>query len=77
MTNLTGEIHEYMKMSAKKEGNSPGKYASMHLAHESQLLWYKSMTTYVRKWVEEHKDGREDTWTPKQKQARDEHGVWE
>lgn len=64
-------------MSAKKEGNSPGKYASMHLAHESQLLWYKSMTTYVRKWVEEHKDGREDTWTPKQKQARDEHGVWE
>lgn len=73
MANLTGEIHEYMKLSEQKEGK---KYHTMRLATSNQRSWYLSMQAYVRKWVEEHKDGREDTWTPEQKQALNEHGVW-
>jgi len=63
MTTWTGEIYEYMKLSEKKEGR---KYREMHLPAEDKKHWYEAMQKYVRGWVEEHKDGKEDTWTPKQ-----------
>jgi len=63
MVRATGEIHEYMaKSSARNETGT--KYASMNLDISSQASWYHDMTTYMQRWVEEHKDGREDTWTP-------------
>lgn len=66
MTNWTGEIHEYMKASEQKEGR---KYHTMKLSQDGQKSWYLSMQRYVRAWVEEHKDGWEDTWTPQVKTA--------
>ena len=30
----------------------------------------------LKMWVEEHQDGRPDTWTPDMRKARDETGVW-
>ncbi len=73
MVTLTGEIHEYMKMAEHKEG---AKYSSMRILISSgKYKWFKSMTKYLKEWVEEHKDMREDTWTPNTKQARDAHGV--
>ena len=68
-----GEIKEYMAMSVQN-GNT--KYAFMSIDHKSQREWYANMQTYLRKWVAEHKDGREDTWTPAARSARDESGVW-
>jgi len=56
MVNATGEIHEYLKMAKKSE-----------TAHwkpvEGQKVWHKQLCEYMTKWVEEHKDGRNDTWT--------------
>ena len=43
----------------------------------SQRAWHAAMTAYVRRWVEEHKDGRQDTWTPDMRKARDLNGVWQ
>ena len=72
----TGEIHEYMKLS-KANGNAiDNKYACATLDTNSQKEWYRSMQDYVRKWVDEHKDGREDTWTPATRSANDANGVW-
>lgn len=76
MVNWTGEIKEYMKDSLLKEGDAPKKYTSMQLKTDSQKSWYLSVQDYLIKWVEEHKDGRKDTWTPDLKTAINKEGVW-
>lgn len=77
LVRLSGEIHEYMRRSEQKEGQ---KYDSMVIYSDSQRQWYENMRDYILRWVEEHKDGREDSWTPKQppggREAHDDSGVW-
>lgn len=54
MVKATGEIHDYMHdnpREIKGEGRTPKQ-------------WYLDVQTFVRAWVDEHRDGREDTWTP-------------
>lgn len=58
---LSGEVKEYMAMAKPDDG---GKYGSMDISTSSIREWHKSMTDYMRRWVEEHKDGKDDTWTP-------------
>jgi hypothetical protein len=73
MVNWTGEIREYMAMS-KENGNT--KYAFMSIDAKSQREWHANMCAYLRRWVAEHKDLKEDTWTPDSRVARDSSGVW-
>jgi hypothetical protein len=56
----TGEIHEYMSLAR----DVSEKYSTMQVATDSQALWYADVQGYLKRWVQEHKDGREDTWTP-------------
>lgn len=63
----TGEIREYLKMA---EVNSQGKVSG-----KSEAKWYREMQAYVVKWVEEHKDGRADSWTTDRTST--ESGVWQ
>ncbi len=60
---LTGEIHEYMGL-AKKRGQNDQKYTGMNLSTQSRREWFQSMVKYIRAWVEEHRDMKEDSWTP-------------
>jgi hypothetical protein len=76
MTRATGELDEYMSKCKSMNNQEPGKYSSMGLRTQSQRVWYRDMQNYVRAWVEEHKDGREDTWTPKSKETGTDSGVW-
>jgi hypothetical protein len=77
LVRASGEIHEYMKRSEQKEGQ---KYATMVIYSSDQRQWYENMRAYIRRWVEEHKDGRADSWTPKQdagsREPHDSSGVW-
>lgn len=77
LVRASGEVHEYMKRSEEKEGQ---KYATMVIYSDNQRQWYENMRRYILRWVEEHKDGREDTWTPKQeaggREPHDGSGVW-
>lgn len=82
MVNWTGEIHEYIKLSAKRETQVEGgvqnnKYESMQLMANTQKEWYSNLQKYILSWVDEHKDGKIDTWTPSQKKAVNESGVWQ
>lgn len=70
MVNWTGEIKEYMKDAAV------GQYKSMNLSTKDQLAWFNSVGDYLRSWVAEHKDMREDTWTPVKKEVLNKDGVW-
>ena len=70
MVRWSGEIKEYMKDAAR---NSNGAIQ----VQNSEKLWKKGVDDYVRKWVEEHKDLKEDTWTPKTRTAINKEGVWQ
>jgi hypothetical protein len=63
LTRRTGELEEYMRRSEQKEG---AKYATMVNYSSEDRQWYENMRAYIRRWVEEHKDGRPDSWTPEQ-----------
>ena len=67
----SGEINEYMKNAEN------GKYVTMRIPTKSQKEWFKGVQTYLNNWVEEHKDGKTDTWTPEVKQPINTNGVWQ
>ncbi|MBC7088707.1 MAG: hypothetical protein H5T96_09635 [Tissierellales bacterium] len=70
--NWTGEINEYMAQAK----NNDGKYNSMSITTENQKAWFKDVCDYLKKWVNEHKDLKEDLWTPNTKQSITKTGVW-
>lgn len=70
--NWTGEIKEYMAQAK----NGDGKYKTMEITTESQKKWFNDVCVYLRKWVVEHKEIKEDTWTPKNKEAVTSSGVY-
>lgn len=70
MVNWTGEIKEYMKDAAV---NSNGKIP----VQEDQRKWYTDVQQYVKRWVEEHKTGKENTWTSANRQKVSESGVYQ
>lgn len=69
MVKATGEIKEYMKDAEK---NSNGQLKNT----DSELKWYLGVQDYVKRWVAEHKEIKEDKWTPKSREAINENGVW-
>jgi len=71
--NWSGEIHEYMSQAK----NGDGKYKSMDISTINQKRWFADVCNYLERWVEEHKDGREDSWTPEAKKAITRSGVWQ
>lgn len=68
MARLSGEIHEYRKLAdsrtAHGEPRFESKYSTMNVFADDESKWYANVQEYLRRWVEEHKDGRTDTWTP-------------
>lgn len=70
LVRATGEIAEYMKDA---ERNSGGKIR----IQQSQEVWYREVRAYVRNWVNEHKEMKEDTWTPSSRVAVNKDGVWQ
>lgn len=69
MVKATGEIKEYMKDA---ERNSNGELK----VQGSEITWYKGVQEYVKRWVDEHKEIKEDTWTTKSRERVNENGVW-
>jgi len=64
MVRLTREIDEYRQ---GLRGRTRARVASNGWAHvdeESDWSWHRRVQDYCRCWAFEHRDGREDTWTP-------------
>lgn len=64
MVRASGEIREYMALAQTRTAAGEPKYASARLDTSSEGRWYADVQEYLRRWVEEHGDGRTDTWTP-------------
>ena len=61
----SGELAEYMK-SAQPDG----KHGHMNLKQVTAKEWYQSVQKYLRQYVEEHRDGKEDVVTQVAQSAR-------
>ena len=58
MARASGELSEYLKQVES------GKYRTMGLrSRAGARAWYRDMQDYLRRWVEEHRSGKDDTWT--------------
>ena len=66
----TGEINEYLKNAQKADSGhwKPTGY--------DKKLWHRQLCEYMTKWVEEHKNGGQDTWTDANRHPRTDSGVW-
>lgn len=75
----SGEIEEYMKLAESRNlaGEQQNEFETAKLATKSQKDWRTAVKSYVERWVEEHKDGRDDTWTPAVKKSINAEGVWQ
>lgn len=83
LVKLSGEIHEYMALAQSRnlagepKFEATPKYLSMGLSTDNEARWYAQVQEYVRRWVEVHKEGAVDTWTPnlKPKNKEDPDGI--
>jgi hypothetical protein len=59
MVTLTGEINEYLQNAQKSDSQhwTPTNF--------DKNKWHAQLKQYMLDWVQEHKDGAEDTWTKK------------
>jgi hypothetical protein len=59
MVNWTGEIREYMNLVRE------GKYAEeWETVPTAQKEWHLQVCSYMGLWIEEHREIKEDLWTP-------------
>ena len=65
MTRATGELTEYMARASERQagGEKFTREESECLASVDPRVWLEGLKSYTRRWVEQHRDGRQDTWT--------------
>jgi hypothetical protein len=69
MVNATGEIQEYLH-NAQRADSGHWKVTGY-----DQKKWHAQLCEYMTKWVAEHKDGAQDTWTDATRNKKTENGV--
>lgn len=74
MARLSGEIKEYRSRETRPD-TSKGwdDWYANHNATDYE--WFKKVQAWVITYVEEHKDGRPDTWTPERANGEEKHYV--
>jgi hypothetical protein len=61
MTRWSGELEEYLHSA-----RPTSKHGHMGLHTADEWAWYQGVQKWCRAWAMEHRDGRDDTWTPAQ-----------
>jgi hypothetical protein len=75
----SGEVIEYMHLAGaiNEQSKYHGEPHAGVVTGTTDRDWFEAMTTYMRKWVAEHRDGRQDLWTPGRRQAADASGTYQ
>jgi hypothetical protein len=66
---LSGELKEYMNLLRDRD-KGLGKYAGEKVVRGNQgekltaIAWWRRCSSYCKAWAYEHRDCKEDTWTP-------------
>ena len=69
MVRATGELTEYLRNAQKADS------ANWKPTGYDAKVWHAQLCTYMKDWVDKHKDGSTDTWTPTTRHAKDASGV--
>jgi hypothetical protein len=81
MVRATGEIREYMAHAQHRiKGNEAvSEDERRRLTSGQERDWYEGVQSYMVRWVEQHKDGKVDTWTSdaRQRATVNADGVWQ
>lgn len=65
---LSGEVKEYMAhrtTRSKYSGEPITEAERVELEKNTIRGWHRGMTDYTRRWVQAHRNGQQDDWTPK------------
>lgn len=64
MVKATGEIKQYMEMATSKNGGEhTTSIERQGLKSGNAKKWFLGLQSYMRRWVESHKENLVDTWT--------------
>jgi hypothetical protein len=74
----TGELAEYLEVGARRADawqatDAVTREESMGLGSGRPLVWHRAVKAYMRRWIAEHRDGRQDTWTRRRHAEGDGH----
>lgn len=65
MARASGELAEYMRVaSARQSGGKFSNFEMSLLKSHNHEVWLEGLKCYTRRWVEKHRDGIADQWTP-------------
>ena len=81
---VSGEVNEYMGLAKTDRHQQEHERVRSDVKDTHMAVrifgrrgrWYLEVQQYMRQWIAEHKDGREDTWTRDIRKAKTESGVW-
>jgi hypothetical protein len=79
MVRATGEIHEYRAHAVHRlKGNEAVSEDERRRILGDEAAWYAGVQSYCRRWADEHRDGKTDTWTSdaRKRATVDATGVW-
>lgn len=65
-TRLTGEIHEYMALAPTRNltGSPDGTFDMPSQGTTDMVVWHRTLSNFMRKWVKDHRDLSQDNWLP-------------
>jgi hypothetical protein len=69
MVRWTGELAEYMAKAKVFHSSGEAARSGSSIDSESAEKWYADVRAYCLKWVDEHKDMKQDIWTTTDRQA--------
>jgi hypothetical protein len=70
MARLSGELHEYMRVSGERQlGGRVSNFELSLLKSRNPQVWLEGLKLYTRRWIEQHRNGFQDRWTPVHQQG--------
>ncbi|MDP1891484.1 MAG: hypothetical protein Q8K55_11390 [Gemmatimonadaceae bacterium] len=75
----SGELAEYLEVGARRADawqptDAVTRDEAMGLGSRRPLAWHRAVKAYMRRWIAEHRDGRQDTWTRRRHATAQEKG---
>jgi len=65
MARLSGELREYMRVSGERQlGGRVRNFELSLIKSRNPPVWLEGLKLYTRRWIEQHRNGFRDRWTP-------------
>lgn len=69
LARASGELAEYKALADKRAAAGERQFTPPGFYRNDDEIWYERVNLFIRNWVAEHRDGKQDTWTPAMRTA--------